>query len=175
MKVWKPLKSLSEKDVVFVNSYTFKIGELLTKLNTSFFNAFSTNKLSLPEALNNEKLSSISDYSSWIDKILIKEDEPSLVEILNNPDLFSPEKISKTTDNSQKTRLYQKHRLISSGLSGEVLQVGEEWKPCKVVVKMYLEVYVEEEEPTTIFELPEQNPEVSPLDDIRQSLTNFSS
>jgi hypothetical protein len=56
-------------------------------------------------------------------------------------------------------------------MTGELLQIGQDWKPCKVVVKMHLEIYVEDEEPQS---LSQADLERSPLDDIRQSFNNLS-
>lgn len=173
MKVWKHLKSLSDKDVLSFKSYTLKISELLAKLNKSVLQAFSGN-INLSAALQSEGLPSIASYQNWIDNIFTEEDEPRLIEILNNPELVSAERISKITDSSQKNRLQKKQTLISSSeLSGELLQIGKEWKPCKVVLKMYLEVYVEEdEEETASSALLDSDLAISPLDDIRQSLNS---
>ena len=107
MKVWKHLKSLSDKDVLSFKSYTLKISELLAKLNKSVLQAFSGN-INLSAALQSEGLPSIASYQNWIDNIFTEEDEPRLIEILNNPELVSAERISKITDSSQKNRLQKK-------------------------------------------------------------------
>ncbi|MFZ9738550.1 MAG: KGK domain-containing protein [Prochlorotrichaceae cyanobacterium] len=161
---------MTDKDIIVIRDNTLKIGDFLRKLNQAIFNTLASDKISLNTSLNNEKLLSFPASSHWFDELLIKEDEPSLVEALNNPELISPEAIKNTASDVERSiRLQKKSKLVSQGITGELLQVGKEWKPCKVVVKMYIEVYVEEDE---LEPLPVVDFGQSPLDDIRQSLNN---
>jgi hypothetical protein len=169
MKTWKLLKSLSERDVITIGSNILQFGDFFKKLQSSISDVFSQQK-TLATVLQEQGLLSLKDsYSYLIDNICIEEDEPSLLEILNNPELVTPQKIDSIISASKKKGL-RLERQKTLGISGEVLQIERNWKPCKVVLKMQLEVYVEDEEedpaPTMI--------EPSPLDDIRQSYGNLT-
>jgi len=53
----------------------------------------------------------------------------------------------------------------------QFLQINGEWKPCKIRLKLELEVYTEEEETdVNVVSSADQGDSISPLDDIRQSI-----
>jgi len=171
MKAWKLLKSVVDKDVLFIKDKTFTISAFISKLNSAIYNAFSAKDTTLLGATQREELP-LPDHGYWLDMLYLQEDEPSLVEILNNPDLVSTERIKAKPADQRNRRLQHKKTLVSSGITGELLQVGQDWKPCKVVVKIQVEFYVEEEDLT---HPPLPKLDRSPLDDIRQSFNELAS
>jgi len=55
-------------------------------------------------------------------------------------------------------------------INAEILQVNGEWKPCKIRMRLELEVYTEEETDVNVDSSVDQADSVSLLDDIRQSI-----
>ena len=59
---------------------------------------------------------------------------------------------------------------LTNVINAEILQINEAWKPCKIRMRLELEVYTEEETDVNVDSSVDQADSVSLLDDIRQSI-----
>ena len=161
MKIWKLLTSLSDHDVISIESKVFKLSDIIMKLNNSLFSALSS-QATFGSELHKIDPTLSTDSRSWLDDLCYEEDEPTLLQALNDPELVSQKQVTIQTIDKKKSRLSRKQRLLQSGIKGELLQVQKNWKPCRVVIKMHLEIYTEEEDEdpnstVTLDELPLDN------------------